>query len=53
MTSATRMRMQPCEAREPIDHSSPVPWMPTPSASPSQRALSGFSEEPPGTVRPA
>ena len=47
------MRMQPCEAREPIEPSSPVPWMPTPSTIPIQRALSGFAALPPSTVVPA
>ena len=42
------MRMQPCDAREPIDQSWPVPWMPTPLAIPIQRALSGLSALPPG-----
>ena len=42
------MRMQPCDAREPIDQSSAVPWMPTPSAIPSQRAFSGLFGAPPG-----
>ena len=36
------MRMQPCDARLPIDHGCPVPWMPTPLTIPIQRALSGF-----------
>src|SRR5215210_1548171 len=44
------MRMQPCEARVPIVQGSPVPWMPTPPVMPSQRALSGFSADPPGTT---
>src|SRR3954447_16630701 len=50
MTSGTVIRMQPCEARVPIEPGSPVPWMPTPFATPIQRAFSGFSEEPPATV---
>ena len=44
------MRMQPCDAREPIEPGSPVPWMPTPLTMPIQRALSGFCAEPPATV---
>ena len=51
-TSATCIRMQPCDAREPIDQSSEVPWMPTPSAIPSQRALSGLFGAPPGMTWP-
>ena len=50
ITSGTVMRMQPCDAREPIEPGSPVPWMPTPLTMPIQRALSGFSAEPPATV---
>ena len=50
ITSGTRMRMQPWEARLPIEPGAPVPWMPTPLTMPSQRALSGFSAEPPATV---
>src|SRR3954465_5006588 len=45
--------MQPCEAREPIDQSSAVPWMPTPSVMPSQRAFSGLLGAPPGITWPA
>ena len=37
-TSGTVMRMQPCEAAVPIEPGSPVPWMPTPSTMPIQRA---------------
>ena len=44
------MRMQPCEARVPIDQSWPVPWMPTPFAMPIQRAFSGLAAVPPCTV---
>ena len=44
------MRMQPCDAREPIEPRSPVPWMPTPLTMPIQRAFNGFSAEPPATV---
>ena len=47
------MRMQPCEARLPIDQSSPVPWMPTPLTIPIQRAFSGLEALPPGVVEPA
>jgi hypothetical protein len=47
------MRMQPWEARVPMDQSSPVPWMPTPSVMPIQRALSGLAADPPTTVVPA
>src|SRR4051794_10594423 len=50
MTSGTVMRMQPCDAREPIDPGTPVPWIPTPLTIPIQRAFSGFSAEPPATV---
>ena len=50
MTSGTCMRMQPCDAREPIEPDSAVPWMPTPPTIPIQRALSGFWAEPPATV---
>ena len=53
ITSLTCMRMQPWEARLPIDHDSEVPCMPTLPVTPSQRALSGLSGAPPGTVRPA
>ena len=42
------MRMQPCDARLPIEYSCEVPWMPTPPAIPIQRARSGFAAEPPG-----
>ena len=47
------MRMQPCEARVPMDHGWPVPWIPTPPASPIQRAFSGLLAAPPATDRPA
>src|ERR1700710_1189926 len=50
ITSGTFIRMQPCEARDPIDPDSAVPWMPTPSTMPIQRALSGFAADPPATV---
>src|SRR3712207_2894397 len=53
LTSGTVMRMHPCDARVPIDHGCPVPWMPTPSASPIQRALRGLLAAPPGTCVPA
>ena len=53
MTSATRMRMHPCEARLPIEYSCEVPWMPTPLVMPIQRARSGFEGLPPGVVVPA
>ena len=53
ITSATRMRMQPCDARLPIEYSCEVPWMPTPPAIPIHRARSGFAAEPPGVVVPA
>ena len=46
------MRMQPCDARVPIDQLSAVPWIPTPSAMPSQRALSGLFGAPPGITWP-
>src|SRR3712207_5832489 len=46
------IRMQPCDAREPIDHSSAVPWIPTEPFTPSQRALSGLFGAPPGIVWP-
>ena len=52
MTSPTCMRMQPCEARFPIEYPSPVPWIPMPFAMPIQRALSGLPAEPPATVVP-
>ena len=52
MTSLTRIRMQPCEARVPIEPRSAVPWIPMPPRSPSQRALRGLSGEPPGIVCP-
>ena len=52
-TSPTCMRIQPCDARVPIDPSSPVPWMPTPLAIPIQRALRGLAALPPVTVVPA
>ena len=45
-----RIRTQPCEAAVPIELSASVPWMPAPSKMPSQRALSGFSGVPPGTM---
>src|SRR5262249_2260472 len=48
-TSGTVIRMQPCDAALPIDSGMPVPWMPTPLTMPIQRALSGFSAEPPAT----
>ena len=47
------MRMQPCDARVPIEQSWPVPWMPTLPETPIQRALSGFAALPPPTVVPA
>jgi hypothetical protein len=47
------MRMQPCDARLPIEYSCEVPWMPTPLAIPIQRARRGFEAEPPGVVVPA
>ena len=31
LTSGIRMRMQPCEAAEPIEPESSVPWMPAPA----------------------
>ena len=46
-TSATRMRMHPCDARLPIESSAAVPWIPTPPTMPSQRAFSGLSAAPP------
>src|SRR3954468_20336552 len=52
-TSGTVMRMHPCDARVPIDHGWPVPWMPTPPARPIQRALSGLFAAPPATDCPA
>ena len=52
ITSATRMRMQPCEARLPIEYSCEVPWMPTPPAIPIQRARSGFARRAAGRRRP-
>src|SRR5919202_493010 len=54
MTSGIRMRTQPWEAAWPIVPYSlgSMPWMPAPSKMPSQRALSGFSGEPPGTTLP-
>ena len=52
-TSGTVMRMQPCDARVPMDQGCPVPWMPTPPARPIQRALSGLSAAPPATLWPA
>jgi len=39
ITSATRMRMQPWDARVPIEYSCPVPWMPTEPDTPIQRAF--------------
>ena len=51
-TSDTCMRMQPCEARLPIDQSSPVPWMPTPSVMPIHRAFSGFRSARPASWNP-
>src|SRR3954451_14339495 len=48
ITSGTVIRMQPCEAREPIEPDSAVPWIPTPLTMPIQRALSGLAAEPPG-----
>ncbi len=53
ITSGTVMRMQPCDARVPIDHGSPVPWIPTPPLTPIQRALSGLFQAPPPTCWPA
>src|SRR3954452_17161186 len=50
ITSGTRMRTHPCDARVPIEPDSAVPWMPTPLTIPIQRAFSGFCAEPPGTV---
>ena len=50
MTSATRMRMQPCDAAVPIEYSAAVPWIPTPPTIPSHRALRGFSALPPSTT---
>ena len=47
------MRMQPCEARLPIEYSCEVPWMPTPPVMPIQRARSGLEATPPGVVVPA
>ena len=47
------MRMQPCEARLPIEYSCDVPWIPTPLTIPIQRARSGFAALPPGVVVPA
>ena len=47
------MRMQPCEALWPIEASSEVPWMPTPSKIPSQRALIGLVGSSPGMTLPA
>lgn len=52
ITFATCMRMHPCDARVPIDASSPVPWKPTPFVTPIQRAFSGLAAEPPWTVVP-
>src|SRR4051794_8640244 len=52
-TSGTVIRMHPCDARVPIDHGWPVPWIPTPPASPIQRARSGLLAAPPGTCWPA
>ena len=53
ITSGTVMRMQPCEAREPIVQGWPVPWIPTAPLTPIQRALSGLSAAPPATDWPA
>src|SRR5215210_7864265 len=53
ITSATRIRMQPCDARLPIEYSCEVPWIPTPLVIPIQRARSGFDAAPPGVVVPA
>ena len=53
ITSGTVMRMQPCDARVPIDHGSPVPWIPTDPSTPIQRALSGLFAAPPPTYWPA
>ena len=36
----------------PIEFTASVPWMPAPAKIPSQRALSGFSGEPPGITLP-
>ena len=44
--------MQPCEAALPSESTSEVPWKPTPSVIPIQRAFSGFSAVPPATVVP-
>ena len=52
ITSGTVMRMQPWEAREPIDQGWPVPWIPTAPLTPIQRALSGLSGSPPATGWP-
>src|ERR671916_2500820 len=53
ITSGTVMRMHPCEARVPIDHGMPVPWIPTAPETPIQRALSGLFAAPPATCWPA
>ena len=53
MTSATCIRIQPCEPRVPIEPPGAVPWMPTPLTMPIQRALSGFAPLPPATDVPA
>ena len=45
--------MQPWEALEPIEASSEVPWMPTPSKMPSQRALIGLLGSSPAMTLPA
>ena len=47
------MRMHPCDALVPIDQSSDVPWIPTPSPRPSQRALIGSRGSLAGIVCPA
>ena len=46
------MRTQPCDAAEPSEPMSVVPWMPAPSKMPIQRALIG-SSGPGGITLPA
>src|SRR5689334_10021401 len=47
------IRMQPCDAAEPIEPSSDVPWIPAPSKIPIQRALIGLPGSPAGITLPA
>jgi hypothetical protein len=47
------MRMQPCEARLPIDHGSEVPWIPIAPPSDMKITRSGLRGSPGGIVWPA